>query len=174
MAQNVCPEKNLHNIWFLKRTHPIQRYVTKDITTISLIQRQWHQLVPEGSATNFPIAMQEAGIIDYDDIHRIHHTYISVIVPVHCINGKNVDLCSAVGPSESKRVQEPTSLVMPMAVTFLNNALPSSPTSHKASTCTSISQMNNIFFTFSVDGLVCSRFSANHRRQSFQKYHDVW
>ncbi|KAG1658773.1 hypothetical protein GQR58_022786 [Nymphon striatum] len=24
----------------------------------SLIQRQWHQLVPEGSATNFPIAMQ--------------------------------------------------------------------------------------------------------------------
>ncbi|KAG1659484.1 Leucine-rich repeat-containing G-protein coupled receptor 5 [Nymphon striatum] len=28
----------------------------------SLIQRQWHQLVPEGSATNFPIAMQEAGV----------------------------------------------------------------------------------------------------------------
>ncbi|KAG1680717.1 hypothetical protein GQR58_012207 [Nymphon striatum] len=27
----------------------------------SLIQRQWHQLVPEGSATNVPIAMQEAG-----------------------------------------------------------------------------------------------------------------
>ncbi|KAG1679586.1 Cathepsin L [Nymphon striatum] len=27
----------------------------------SLIQRQWHQLVPEGSATNFPIAMHEAG-----------------------------------------------------------------------------------------------------------------
>ncbi|KAG1686130.1 Nucleobindin-2 [Nymphon striatum] len=29
----------------------------------SLIQRQWHQLVPEGSATNFPIAMQEAGLV---------------------------------------------------------------------------------------------------------------
>ncbi|KAG1684335.1 hypothetical protein GQR58_009450 [Nymphon striatum] len=25
----------------------------------SLIQRQWHQLVPEGSATNFPIAMHK-------------------------------------------------------------------------------------------------------------------
>ncbi|KAG1666829.1 hypothetical protein GQR58_018707 [Nymphon striatum] len=34
MPQNVCPAKNLHTIWFQKRTHPIQRYVTEEISNI--------------------------------------------------------------------------------------------------------------------------------------------
>ncbi|KAG1666195.1 hypothetical protein GQR58_019020 [Nymphon striatum] len=44
----------------MKRFKKIPSKDTKEM--YSLIQRQWHQLVPEGSATNFPIAMQEAGV----------------------------------------------------------------------------------------------------------------
>ncbi|KAG1657179.1 Multidrug resistance protein 1 [Nymphon striatum] len=55
-----------------------QKIPSKDTKEMySLIQRQWHQLVPEGSATNFPIAMQEAGItLDGHDIRSLNLNWL--------------------------------------------------------------------------------------------------
>ncbi|KAG1698851.1 hypothetical protein GQR58_005604 [Nymphon striatum] len=46
----------------LKFTEMLDLLIIDTKEMYSLIQRQWHQLVPEGSATNFPIAMQEADV----------------------------------------------------------------------------------------------------------------